>query len=276
MKLLTIDSLRDFIPPLTEEEYQQLCENIIRDGCREPIVIWRPDNGCAPDEAVIIDGHNRHKICIEHGIPFEVKDLRFEDENSAKVWIIKNQLGRRNLNESQRAMLGVPLEKIYARQAKDRQAEQARRNQPQAQKVADLPPIEKKKSREEAARDMKVSPRTIQLAKKVEEACIPSVAAMVKKGDLAVSAAETISILSVQEQGVLARKGPDAIVKKASEMRAEKKAHHHAEPMVAAAAEEALWNLGPENDAAKRRMPKNQIMQTEELHKFIEKLYSAN
>ena len=52
------------IAPLQRREFLQLEENIIADGCREPIVVW---NG------VIVDGHNRYEICTRHKIPFAIQ-----------------------------------------------------------------------------------------------------------------------------------------------------------------------------------------------------------
>lgn len=53
-----------------------------------PIDIWNN---------TIIDGHNRYQICQEHNIDFQVKELSFDSDDDAKVWIIDNQLDRRNL-----------------------------------------------------------------------------------------------------------------------------------------------------------------------------------
>jgi hypothetical protein len=66
--------------------------------------------------------------------------------------------------------VAAELEPFFAADAKKRQAEQARRNQPQAanQKVAKLPPIEKAKSRQEAAKSVGVGDRYVQDAKKVK------------------------------------------------------------------------------------------------------------
>lgn len=96
---LKIDpEFRDKIPPLTSEEFKQLCENILADGeVREPLVVW---NG------TIVDGHNRYKIVQEHPeIPYKVKEMEFADKWAAFEWIYKNQLGRRNLTDEQRTML---------------------------------------------------------------------------------------------------------------------------------------------------------------------------
>ena len=94
---LNIDKeFRDLIRPLFKNEYLQLEANLISDGCREPISIW---NG------VIVDGHNRYKICTEHEIPFEVVEMSFSCREEAISWICANQLGRRNLTEESRKFL---------------------------------------------------------------------------------------------------------------------------------------------------------------------------
>lgn len=96
MTELKIDpEFRDKIPPLTDEEFKQLEENILSDGeVYEPICVW---NG------VIVDGHNRYKIVQEHPeIPFKVKYMEFADKWEAFEWMYRKQLGRRNLTEAQK------------------------------------------------------------------------------------------------------------------------------------------------------------------------------
>ena len=59
---LTIDrEFRDLIRPLMKDEYRYLESNIVADGCRDPIIVWK---------GVIVDGHNRYEICTRLGIPF--------------------------------------------------------------------------------------------------------------------------------------------------------------------------------------------------------------
>ena len=101
-------------PPLTESEIENLREDIIRHGCLVPIITW---NG------TIVDGHNRYSICRENRIPFAVIEIEFEDESDAKLWIVKNQLGRRNLTKYQRCEMVLPMEeKIKAETEKKRRA----------------------------------------------------------------------------------------------------------------------------------------------------------
>lgn len=86
------------IPPLTEEEYQQLDENILQDGVvLNPLIVW---NGC------IVDGHNRFRIIQAHPeIQYTVFEKEFPDRYAAIAWICCNQLGRRNLTPQQKKYL---------------------------------------------------------------------------------------------------------------------------------------------------------------------------
>ena len=99
LELLKVDEeFQGKIPPLTDEEFKQLEQNILADGeVNTPLVVW---NG------TIIDGHNRWKIIQAHPeIPYKVKEMTFKDKWEAFDWMYTNQLGRRNLTETQRTFL---------------------------------------------------------------------------------------------------------------------------------------------------------------------------
>ena len=99
---LTIDpEFQAIAPPLKEAEMKLLEESILEKGCLEPILVWY---------GIIIDGHNRYKICGEHHIPYETQNIEFKNRMEAKLWIIKNQLGRRNLNAFQRCEISLQYE----------------------------------------------------------------------------------------------------------------------------------------------------------------------
>lgn len=77
------------LSPLTDEEFAQLEENILSDGeIREPIIVW---------DRWVVDGHNRFKIATKHGLPYKTKEKEFPGKDAVIVWILMNQLGRRNL-----------------------------------------------------------------------------------------------------------------------------------------------------------------------------------
>jgi len=83
------------IPPIGEDEFKQLRENILAAGeVYEPLVVW---NG------VLVDGHNRWKVIRENPyIKYTVREMSFTDKWAAFEWVYKNQLGRRNLTDEQR------------------------------------------------------------------------------------------------------------------------------------------------------------------------------
>lgn len=106
------------IPPLADEEFAQLEENCIREGIRDPLVVWSAPEG----DDILIDGHNRWKISAKHGgIRFEIKRMEFDSRDDVKAWIIQNQLGRRNLNTYNRSLLALELKPLIAERAKKRQ-----------------------------------------------------------------------------------------------------------------------------------------------------------
>lgn len=79
------------IPQLSKDEYAQLEQAILDEGCRDPLIVWKGKN-------ILLDGHNRLSICREHQLPFKVNTLEFPDREAAEAFILKNQLGRRNLS----------------------------------------------------------------------------------------------------------------------------------------------------------------------------------
>lgn len=96
---LKIDTeFEQIIPPLSEEEFRQLKENIISEGeVFTPIFTW---NG------TIVDGHHRYRIIKDHPeIKYRVSDRHFDNRYAAISWICNNQLGRRNLTPQDREYL---------------------------------------------------------------------------------------------------------------------------------------------------------------------------
>lgn len=107
---LNIDSeFKALIPPLTPEEYAALELSLLTEGCRDFIVTWN---------STIIDGHNRYEICQRNGIPFEVKERQFPDRSAVIVWMIQNQLGRRNISDYTRGKLALRLKETIAANGK--------------------------------------------------------------------------------------------------------------------------------------------------------------
>lgn len=105
------------IPPLTADEYTQLEKNILKDGIRDPLVVWKTPSG----EEILVDGHNRWKISVAHGgIPFKIHYMEFDTRADAMVWIIEKQLGQRNLPVIDKVTLQDKRKKILAEEARKR------------------------------------------------------------------------------------------------------------------------------------------------------------
>ena len=74
---------------LTKAEYKELEEQIKEEGIREAVILWKD---------WIVDGHNRHEIGTKLGIEIPTRSKEFADEDEAERWILRLQLGRRNLS----------------------------------------------------------------------------------------------------------------------------------------------------------------------------------
>jgi N6-adenosine-specific RNA methylase IME4 len=97
MQQLTINpELKSLIPPLTAEEFKQLETNVLAEGIREPIITW---------QGTIVDGHNRYELAQMYDLPFKVKEMAFTSMEDCMDWMINNQLGRRNVTETQKDYL---------------------------------------------------------------------------------------------------------------------------------------------------------------------------
>lgn len=122
MKELKIDEeLRDLLPPLTEDEYNQLEKNITTKGFDKncPIITW---NG------YIVDGHNRYEICKKHNMDFVSGSLAYNTKQEVMEWMIDTQLGRRNLTPIQRIAVVKKYEDKIRKQAKEKQLSHLKQN----------------------------------------------------------------------------------------------------------------------------------------------------
>jgi len=93
MRDIIIDEeFKSLLPALDEETYTMLEENLLQHGCRDALILW---NG------ILIDGYNRFAICTKHNISFNTVDKEFDSREEVLIWIISNQISRRNLSPIQ-------------------------------------------------------------------------------------------------------------------------------------------------------------------------------
>jgi hypothetical protein len=79
------------IPPLSAGELAALHRSLEAEGCRDALIVWK-------DEHLLVDGHNRLRWCRAKGRSFAVVEKEFADREEVKAYIVREQLGRRNLS----------------------------------------------------------------------------------------------------------------------------------------------------------------------------------
>ena len=80
------------LPVLDDVTLAGLEASILEHGCQIPLVLW---NG------ILIDGYNRYSILSKHNLPFETINMEFPSRDEVLIWIIENQITRRNLTQMQ-------------------------------------------------------------------------------------------------------------------------------------------------------------------------------
>jgi hypothetical protein len=96
---LTIDSeFESMGRRLQPEEASLLEQDILEHGCLDPIIVWENHDN------IILDGHNRYRICTETGSGFKVRAISLPDREACLEWIDKHQLGKRNLTDVERTV----------------------------------------------------------------------------------------------------------------------------------------------------------------------------
>lgn len=170
MSDLIIDPvLKSLIPPLSEEEFKQLEENIKNEGCRDALVIW---------QGTIVDGHNRYKICQQNGIAYKTEEKEFADRDEVAEWIIRNQFGRRNLSLAQRSELAMKLKPAIQKKAKENHAANGGDKKAARQK-SNTPKID---TYDELAKIAGVSSDTIRKTEKILDKGTPEQIERARKG----------------------------------------------------------------------------------------------
>ena len=168
------EEFSSLIPPLSDEEYRGLEESIISEGCRDALIVWND---------TLIDGHNRYRICSEHNVPFKTIQKEFADRKEVKLWMIRNQLSRRNLLPYVRSELALKLKPVIA--------EIARENQRGGKGGILLPQKSAKaiETRDEIAKAAGVSHDTIAKVEKINAVASPEMKAELRSGNISINQA---------------------------------------------------------------------------------------
>lgn len=96
-----LPEMAELLPPLTGEQLAALEADLLKNGCYSPVIV--------NEDMVIIDGHNRQRLCQQHGLPYQMAVFSFESMLEAKQWALDTQKGRRNLDKWELGKIALRL-----------------------------------------------------------------------------------------------------------------------------------------------------------------------
>lgn len=112
-KPVVLPELAELLPPLSGEQLAALEADLLKNGCYSPIIV--------NEDLVIVDGHNRLRLCEEHGLSYQMAVFAFEDLLEAKQWALDTQKGRRNLDKWELGKIALKLKPEIEARAKANQ-----------------------------------------------------------------------------------------------------------------------------------------------------------
>ena len=177
-----LPEMAELLPPLTGEQLAALEADILANGCYSPVIV--------NEDMVIVDGHNRQRLCEQHGLPYQMAVFSFESMLEAKQWALDTQKGRRNLDKWELGKIALRLKPDIEARAKenmsagggDQKSEDAKSG------LATLPnPISPVDTRKELADAVGLGERTMGKVMQIDEHAPPAVKDALDSGDLSIN-----------------------------------------------------------------------------------------
>ncbi len=179
---VVLPEMADLLPPLTGEQIAALESDLLKNGCYSPIIV--------NEDMVIIDGHNRQRLCKQHGLPYQMAVFSFEDLLEAKQWALETQKGRRNLDKWELGKIALKLKPEVEAKARanmsagggDQKSENAKSGS------ATLPnPISTVDTRKELADSVGLGERTMGKVMQIDENAPAAVKEALDKKELSIN-----------------------------------------------------------------------------------------
>ena len=168
-----VHELANLFPAMTGDEYAALKTDIEAQGQLDPVPLWRENPGTAWQ---VLDGRHRLRACAELGMEPHYAEL--PDGTDPVQYVVAENLNRRHLSESQRAMIAAKVSEM-SRRGGDRRSDH-------------YDNCRNGFTQDEAADVFSVSVKTIQRGRKVLEQGDPVLVEAVVSGEVHVSDAATI------------------------------------------------------------------------------------
>lgn len=221
MNIVVNEDLKAYIEPLTPDEEEALERSLLTEGCRDALVLWGD---------VLVDGHNRYRLCQKHGLPFNtVQNPRFKTLEDVHLWMIDQHLGRRSVSDYQRGVLALRKKQIIAARraallARDGAEESVDVSAPEAAVPgAEVPPVAPLNTREAVARAARISSAQVMQIEKIQKQAAPELVEAVKTGQISLAAAAVVASLPAEEQQAAVAGGKDELKQAAKRVREGKK-----------------------------------------------------
>ena len=181
---IVLPEMAELLPPLTGEQLAALEADLLKNGCYSPIIV--------NEDMVIVDGHNRQRLCEKHGIPYKMVVFSFEDLLEAKRWAVENQRGRRNLDKWELGKIALRLKPDIEAKAKANQSAGGQAFHPSdttKEGLATLPnlPSSPVDTRKELAEAVGLGERTMGKVMQIDEHALSAVKEALDSGELSVN-----------------------------------------------------------------------------------------
>ncbi|WP_075259820.1 hypothetical protein [Herbaspirillum camelliae] len=232
MNIVINEELKQYIDPLTPNEYAALERSLLAEGCRDALVLWGE---------VLIDGHNRYEICSKYDLPFKtIQNDSFQSLEDVLLWMIDNQLGRRSVSDFQRGMLALRKRDIIAARTKAEATPaktSAGDDSPAGDETAPADAAQahddpwhaddntgRIKTREDIARAAGISSATIGQIDRIRKTAAPELVQAVRSGAISINAAAAVATLPSEVQVSAVAGGKKELREAAKKVREQKAA----------------------------------------------------
>jgi ParB-like chromosome segregation protein Spo0J len=177
--------LANTFPRMSKAEFKALVDDIRANGLLQPIVLY---------QTRILDGRHRYDAAKEAKVELTEKDFTEFTGNDPLKFVISQNLHRRHLNETQRAVIAAQIAKL-----------QKGANQHTKEDGPNDPSIS------EAAKMLNVSPNSVKRARNVLEKAAPELVERVRDGTLRVGKVnkKVLALPKDQQQNAVDAKKPE-------------------------------------------------------------------
>ena len=179
---VVLPEMEQLFPPLSAEQFSALEGDILENGCYAPVIV--------NEDMVIVDGHNRFRICEKYGLPFKMLIFSFVDLLEAKQWALDTQKGRRNLDKWELGKIALKLKpEIEAKAQANMSAGGGDQKSASAKSgLAILPnPISPVDTRKELANAVGLGERTMGKVMQIDEHAPSAVREALDRGELSIN-----------------------------------------------------------------------------------------